>query len=392
MGLKKEKMLKQFSSLISSSLILKKKILKEILDSGKVKVFSEDFKELEKIYSLLKKISNKNPKMDLSYEISEFKKDFMFLKNSESFFNYLEEVHAGFKKELGRVVDFLKDKEFNFFITDRDGTINNYCGRYFSSAQSVYNAFFLKSFIEKKVNKAIIITSAPLEGICSLSLFPKDSKKIIYAGSKGREYKTLKEGGKKEERGSLKISKKEIQILKSLERELKKLVSKPKYEKFQFIGSGFQKKFGQLTIARQDISISISKEDSLEFLKEIENVVKELDSNGDSLGIEDTGLDVEIILKTSGSVMFDKAQGVDFMRKKLGLNLKKGNNLVCGDTFSDIPIADKVVEHNKNTYIIFVTTNRKLMEVLRKKHKRLMFVSSPDVLVAALYLLSENGY
>jgi len=158
------------------------------------------------------------------------------------------------------------------------------------------------------------------------------------------------------------------------------------------IGSGFQKKFGQLTIARQDISNSISKDESLDFLNKIKEIVKNLDSDERYLGIEDTGLDIEIILKTSEKEMFDKSQGVEFIVKKLDFDLQKGNNLVCGDTFSDVPIADKVVEHNKNTYIIFVITNRKLMEVLRKKHKKIMFVSSPDVLVAALYLLSENGY
>jgi hypothetical protein len=387
MGLERAEVLKRFSSLISSSLILKKKILKEILRKREIKVSSENIQELEKIYSSLKNISNKYPDFNLSYEISESEKDIEFIKSPGSFLNYLEKVNKGFKKELKEVLEFLKDKTFNFFITDRDGTINNYCGRYFSSAQSIYNAFFLDCFIKNKTEKAIILTSAPLKGILSLSIFPEGSEKIIYAGSKGREYDFGKE-----HKGRLDIPEQESQILDKLEDEIRKLTLKKEYEKFLYIGSGFQKKFGQLTIARQDISNSISKDESLDFLNKIKEIVKNLDSDERYLGIEDTGLDIEIILKTSEKEMFDKSQGVEFIVKKLDFDLQKGNNLVCGDTFSDVPIADKVVEHNKNTYIIFVTTNRKLMEVLRKKHKKIMFVSSPDVLVAALYLLSENGY
>jgi hypothetical protein len=387
MGLERAEVLKRFSSLISSSLILKKKILKEILRKREIKVSSEDIKELEKIYSSLKNISNKYPDFNLSYEIFESEKDIEFIKSPGSFLNYLEKVNKGFKKELKEVLEFLKDKTFNFFITDRDGTINNYCGRYFSSAQSIYNAFFLDCFIKNKTEKAIILTSAPLKGILSLSIFPEGSEKIIYAGSKGREYDFGKE-----HKGRLDIPEQESQILDKLEDEIRKLTLKKEYEKFLYIGSGFQKKFGQLTIARQDISNSISKDESLDFLNKIKEIVKNLDSDERYLGIEDTGLDIEIILKTSEKEMFDKSQGVEFIVKKLDFDLQKGNNLVCGDTFSDVPIADKVVEHNKNTYIIFVITNRKLMEVLRKKHKKIMFVSSPDVLVAALYLLSENGY
>jgi hypothetical protein len=387
MGLERAEVLKRFSSLISSSLILKKKILKEILRKREIKVSSENIQELEKIYSSLKNISNKYPDFNLSYEISESEKDIEFIKSPGSFLNYLEKVNKGFKKELKEVLEFLKDKTFNFFITDRDGTINNYCGRYFSSAQSIYNAFFLDCFIKNKTEKAIILTSAPLKGILSLSIFPEGSEKIIYAGSKGREYDFGKE-----HKGRLDIPEQESQILDKLEDEIRKLTLKKEYEKFLYIGSGFQKKFGQLTIARQDISNSISKDESLDFLNKIKEIVKNLDSDERYLGIEDTGLDIEIILKTSEKEMFDKSQGVEFIVKKLDFDLQKGNNLVCGDTFSDVPIADKVVEHNKNTYIIFVITNRKLMEVLRKKHKKIMFVSSPDVLVAALYLLSENGY
>lgn len=62
-------------------------------------------------------------------------------------------------------VEFLGGEHCSFqnLITDRDGTINNYCGRYKSSIQSAYNSVFLSCFALFCCVNAAILTAAPLQ-------------------------------------------------------------------------------------------------------------------------------------------------------------------------------------------------------------------------------------
>jgi len=100
----------------------------------------------------LKKISAR-----LLYEISELQKDIFFLENTEEqFIEYLESLHEGFMDQVNEGMDRLQGLKFNCFITDRDGTINNYCGRYISSVQAVYNSVFLTRFAREKALNPII--------------------------------------------------------------------------------------------------------------------------------------------------------------------------------------------------------------------------------------------
>ena len=55
------------------------------------------------------------------------------------------------------------DACFHNLITDRDGTINNYCDRYKSSIQSAYNSIFLTSFCRTNCTNAVILSAAPLQ-------------------------------------------------------------------------------------------------------------------------------------------------------------------------------------------------------------------------------------
>ena len=85
--------------------------------------------------------------VDLEYEIQELEKDIHYLEYGEdSFLQMLEELHTDFSLNIAKALDFIGDKSFNCLIIDRDGTVNNYCGRYRSSIQSVYNAIFLTRF------------------------------------------------------------------------------------------------------------------------------------------------------------------------------------------------------------------------------------------------------
>lgn len=234
-------------------------------------------------------------KVDLFYEITELEKDIYYLENGEKpFLSYLESMHPNFSSYVKEGVTQLRGIHFNCFITDRDGTINNYCGRYRSSIQSVYNAVFLARFAMNNASNPIIITSAPLKdpGLIDVCTLPHQT--VIYAASKGREFIDLAGG-----RRSFPIDTDKQQLIARLNRQLEALVAEAAYERFSLIGSGLQLKFGQTTIARQDISNSIPKDRSKAFLDLIKSIVKELDPTGENFKIEDTGLDIEIILTFS---------------------------------------------------------------------------------------------
>lgn len=93
-------------------------------------------------------------------------------------------------------------------------------------------------------------------------------------------------------------------------------------------------------------------------------MLKEVDPEDKNFRIEDTGLDVEVILtvKKEGEEAlkdFDKGNGVDFLDQLLSLDVANSNNLICGDTGSDVPMATtSVAKAGKDkTYAVFVTKN-----------------------------------
>lgn len=326
--------------------------------------------------------------VDLTYEITELKKDIYYLENGEDkFISYLESMHPNFSSHVQNGVALLKGKYFNCFITDRDGTTNNYCGRYRSSIQSIYNAVFLTRFAKNATSNPIIITSAPLKdiGIVNVSTIP--DKVIIYAASKGREFIDLS-GTRK----SYPVDNQKQQLIGRLNQELSQLIKEPAYEKFSMIGSGLQLKFGQTTIARQDINDSILEAKSKAFLALVENIVKKLDPAGENFRIEDTGLDIEIILTISdekvGLKDFDKADAVKYLDKELNLGLGKGPHLICGDTGSDVPMLEAVMESTDDTWSVFVTQNPELADRVRAVCPNALTVPEPDILISILNQLA----
>lgn len=327
-------------------------------------------------------------KVDLFYEITELEKDIYYLENGEEpFLSYLESLHPGFSSYVEDGVKQLSGLHFNCFITDRDGTINNYCGRYRSSIQSVYNALFLTRFATNNSSNPIIITSAPLKNPGLIDVCTLPDRTVIYAASKGREFIDL-EGVRR----SFPIDKIKQQLIDSLNRKLEKLVAQPAYERFSLIGSGLQLKFGQTTIARQDISGSIPEDESNAFLDLIKIIVKEIDPTGENFKIEDTGLDIEIILTFSdengGIKDFDKKEAVWFLNRELNLNMEKGHHLICGDTGSDLPMLEASMEKNLNTQSIFVTKDPQLMEQVTAICPHALITPEPDILITILNRLA----
>jgi len=327
--------------------------------------------------------------VDLAYEITELKKDIFYLENGEKkFIEYLEDLHSGFRDQVTNSVKQLKGLNFNCFITDRDGTINNYCGRFRSSVQSIYNSIFLVRFAAKRTVSPVIITSAPLKdfGVMDVSINPE--KSVIYAASKGREFIDFK--GK---RRTYPIDKQKQNQLDNLNKKLLSLVKDPVFEKFSLIGSGFQRKFGQTTIARQDISGSIPEDESYNFLNKIKTVVSDLDPENQNFRIEDTGLDIEIILtiedSQSGLKDFDKGDAVKFLDEKLRLGMTNGPHLICGDTYSDIPMLKTAKGKTDDTWAIFVTKDHKLAGKVRNVCSNSIIVTEPDILITILNFLSK---
>ncbi|RLB62865.1 MAG: trehalose 6-phosphate synthase [Deltaproteobacteria bacterium] len=326
--------------------------------------------------------------VDLGYELAELDKDLRYLQGGEArFFEHLAELHPQFSEQVDGAVARLKDVKLNCFITDRDGTINNYCGRYRSSIQSVYNAVFLSRFAKQCTENPVVITSAPLAdpGIVNVSVNPE--KTLVYAASKGREFIDLKGT-----RRSYPVAAEKQALLDRLNQQLQALVAQPDLERYSLIGSGFQLKFGQTTIARQDITDSIPADESAAFLQQIRDIVAELDPSGENFVIEDTGLDVEIILTIGageGLKDFNKGDAVNYLDRELDLQLGKGAQLVCGDTGSDVPMVEAVMAHCPDTWTVFVTRKVELAERVGAACPNHIIVSEPDFLIATLALLSR---
>lgn len=331
----------------------------------------------------------KQIEVDLTYEIRELKKDIYYLEYGEDhFINYLAKFIPDFRKYVNEGIEILRGKSFNAFITDRDGTTNNYCGRYRSSVQPIYNSVFLSRFAKNCCSFPIFITSAPLKdfGILNVSINPSDI--FFYAGSKGREF--IDPQG---EFHSFPIAEHKQELIHLLNERLRQLLEDPSFEKFNFIGSALQFKFGQTTIARQDITCSINPEESTAFLEKVKSIVKEIDPECRNFRIEDTGLDIEIILtidqKENDSVKdFDKGDGLEFICKTINIDTSRGPNLVCGDTSSDIPMLRTAVELCNDVWTIFVTKDEYLSKQVRQICPQSMIVPSPDILLTILGLLS----
>jgi hypothetical protein len=334
----------------------------------------------------------------LDYEIDELEKDLLYLEQGEeALLARMAELHPGFREELEDVLEFFRATSFPLgcLLTDRDGTVNNYCGRYLSSIQSVYNAVFLSRFAAGAVGRAVILTSAPLSGggLEDLTVSPPGT--FILAGSKGREY--LDDQGR---RGALAIEADKQRRLDRLNQRLTELLAEPEYEIHGLIGSGLQFKFGQTTVARQDIYGSIPLEKSQAFARKIDALIGEVDPEGRYFRSEDTGKDIEIILTVegkSGLKDFDKGDGIRFLDGELSLQLHRGGNLICGDTPSDVPMiaaaaeaAAAEAEAAPDPRTIFVTREEELKEAVRRHSQRAHFVSTPDVLVCLLNQLGKE--
>ncbi len=322
---------------------------------------------------------------NLDYELNELEKDLLFLEGGASALErYWNERDAGFAEAVEGCVAYLSESPPDLFITDRDGTINNYCARYRSSIQSAYNAIFVSRFAAESSRRNMILTSAPLYhgGLLDVNVMPENL--FILAGSKGREYRD--EHGRDDR---LAMTDGQADLMNRLNSELETLTARPEFREFALIGSGLQRKFGQATIARQDSHESIPRERSEKFLDAVRELVERLDATGDGLRIEDTGLDVEIMLTSPGDASaprgFHKGDGLMFLNERLVPAADGGCALVCGDTLADLPMVEAAARLRPRVRAIFVAPGQKLRDAARILLPDVFFVDSPDILVAALH-------
>jgi hypothetical protein len=324
--------------------------------------------------------------LELRYETDELERDILYLRGGEkALLEHLGNRQPSFSEEVERTVGFLTGTKFNNFITDRDGTVNNYCGRYRSSIQSAYNAVFLYRFA-RHMEYAVLLTSAPLKNIGLVDISVMPSGHLLYAGSKGREF-IDKEGRYR----TFPIDPDKESMLNKLNAQLENLLAQPEYQVYSLIGSGLQFKFGQTTVARQDINHSIPDQQSNMFLGVVRSLVRDLDPDSTFFRIEDTGMDIEIILTISDDSSgqesirdFDKGDGIRFLDRELGMELGRYPSLVCGDTRSDIQMVRASLAANRDmTWSIFVSDDEQVRTTLNRECPNIVFVSSPDVLVSA---------
>jgi len=330
--------------------------------------------------------------VDLGYEIGELKKDLVYLdQGEEALLDDLSRRDDGFGEGLQAVAEALGSTVFQTFVTDRDGTINNYCGRYASSVQSVYNAVFLTRFARARARQSVILTSAPLDdvGLADMAVTPPGA--FTCTGSKGREY-----FDRQRQRRQHPIESAQQKKLDAFNHRLDDLLTKPRHKVFTLIGSGLQHKFGQTTIARQDIAGSISGERSEGFGEEVRQLVRSVDPGNVFFRIEDTGLDIEVLLTVEDAEGeagrdFDKGDGVRFLNADLRLEMDRGPCLICGDTGSDVPMLQASLALAPETTAIFVTRSGELSQRVRALLPEAVFVGTPDTLVAALNAVARGA-
>jgi len=232
-------------------------------------------------------------------------------------------------------------RPFRNLITDRDGTVNNYCDRYSSSIQSAYNAAWLSHFARHCTENALFVTAAPLggrpsaEGLMELSVAPRGE--FTYTGSKGREYFDLNTQRVLE---AADLPQEQRELMDELHRRILALCAQPGNMKFLGIGSGLQRKFGEVTMARNDPAGTVPDPESRRFMTAVRQIKEELDPDGTLLDLHDTGTDMEMFPRSNarGGGSFDKGCGIAGLENKLQLGIPLGPNIVCGDTNSDVPM------------------------------------------------------
>jgi hypothetical protein len=339
-------------------------------------------------------------KMDVSDELTQLDIDLAFLDhvqsqdydNLERFMSSLSGYHPdgsdAFSSEIEEVINLIcRGDHFQYFFTDRDGTLKSYSCSYQSSIQGAYSGVIQATFAQRCAQYAAIVTSAPLSNIGVLDVLCMPDGYYCYGASAGREWYV--NASKKFKDNS--ISDADLELLDRMGERIESLLERPKYQRFAWIGSGFQKHYGHITVAKQDCYGSVDEKKSAAWYSTICDLAHELDPSARTLHVQDTETDIKVFLKAklSGRV-FTKGHGIRLFAQRMGLDLTDGNILIFGDSETDLPMLQEALCVNPdNTYVVFVTRNEELRQRVTRlcqqcKNNNFVFVSSPEVVLGAM--------
>jgi hypothetical protein len=169
---------------------------------------------------------------------------------------------------------------------------------------------------------------------------------------------------------------------------------------FLGLGSGLQRKCGEITIARNTPSKTVNDSESRRFMAEVQQVITEIDPEGTLFDLRDTGTDLEIFPRMiDGRPSFDKGSGVASLNAQLDLEIGVGPNLVCGDTPSDLPMIQATLNlipkrPATNLAVLFIITPEQhertpqlaeqVGSLCSEHGAHYAILPSPDILVASL--------
>uniref|UniRef100_A0A7E4UZC4 alpha,alpha-trehalose-phosphate synthase (UDP-forming) n=1 Tax=Panagrellus redivivus TaxID=6233 RepID=A0A7E4UZC4_PANRE len=339
-------------------------------------------------------------KFDIKTEIDEFEKDLNFIKyvtsddvyNVEQFINSLQEYHPEsrdkYREEVIALGDMFTDADhFNFFFTDRDGTLKLYSCSYPASVQPAYSGVIQAQFARRCAQTCAIVTTAPMMqiGVLDVSTIPEGY--YFFGASAGREW-FIDPSTKFKDQS---IPEADLELLDRVFLAISLLLEDPNLKHFAWVGSGLQKHYGHLTVAKQDANQSIKKTQSDEIVSKVHKIVKEIDPTGQTLSLKETETDMKIYLREreTGDI-FDKGQGILLLVDHIKCDLKVGTILVCGDSETDLPMLRVCLDANaEGTYTVWVTRNDELKETVRSlceahNNKNYVFVSCPEVLLGGM--------
>ncbi len=320
---------------------------------------------------------------DIGDELAGLDADIVFLEQGrEALFAHLAAARPGLAAEARALADTLQAAcpgILQAWLTDRDGTVAGYCGRYRSSIQPVWNAVMLCGFARSRARRAVLLSSGPLAGLQEVLTMPPAVFDL--AGSKGRE--CLDRAGRRHE---ILPEPAQQALLRRMAETLEALLAIPDNRLFGLVGSGLQVKAGQLTVARQDATGSVPAAASERFLRRVGALAAAL-----GLTVEDTGLDIEIMPPLDGTGRgFGKAEAVRFLDDALGLGLAAGPVLACGDTAADLPMLAEAAARSPSPFAVLVTRDAGLAAQLPGICPAHAVASAPEVLVAALGMLART--
>uniref|UniRef100_A0A914MQR4 alpha,alpha-trehalose-phosphate synthase (UDP-forming) n=2 Tax=Meloidogyne TaxID=189290 RepID=A0A914MQR4_MELIC len=349
-------------------------------------------------------VANKDNTVDfyIKNEIEELEKDLKFLEfiqsedvfNIEQFISSLQIYHPDseerFRNEVAAVVDMFFDADhFNYFFTDRDGTLKSYSCAYPASIQPAYSGVIQAQFARRCAQTCAIVTTAPMMrvGILDVCTIPEG---YYYIGaSVGREWYVDPDNKFKDQS----IPEHDLQQLDLVFDSIAYLLEEdPEFKIFNLIGSGLQKHFGHVTIAHQDSSNTIPTELKKKIDEKIHAIVEDIDPNNQLFEIIIDDRDIKIFVKTEFGGIFDKGNGIELLINHLKCDLTEGTILVCGDSITDIPMLEYcLIKNPKNVYTVWVVNGQNIqlrnqVHDLCKKYgnEHLVFVSCPEVLLGSM--------